>query len=644
MNKIFTAAICLCALTYSAGAQTTTPSVQAFGKVDKSDLELKQCDFEKDANAEVLFDKGIVYFTDSEVVLERHIRIKIFNDNGKKAADIHLEYYGGNRFEWIDRMQAQTINLNNGNIEITKVDKKQIFDKHIDKERSEMVLTFPDVKPGSIIEYKYNVESNYLSNFPDWYFQGQLPTRYSQLEAKVPDYVHYKNLVRVNQPYVFNDRDNNNEIAKIALANVPSINSEPYMSTIKDNLQCIQTQLLSVTPGAGMMNRSYSENWDKVGEDMVEIDEFGPQFRKKLAGEEEIINHAKGLKTNDEKIVYIFNQVKNTMKWNEIYAKYTEDGTPKAWDKKIGNSTEINLMVYHLLNRAGVTAYPILLSTRKHGKVNPAYPTRYQFNTTATYVPIDSATYYVLDATNKYNMYNVIPDKFLNSFGLTIDKENKKYNLEFIQNTTPVRDVVFINADIKPEGKMDGLAQISSFSYNRIDNIESYKTDGEKKYIDNLKEGNNELKISSVKFDNMEVDSLPLTQNINFNLDLTGSDGTYIYFKPNLFTSIGNNPFMSEKRMTDIDFGYNNNYLVVGNYKLPTGFKTDALPKSVRMDMSDQSIGFKRTVSEQEGVITIRYVIAYKKSILFKENYDELREFYKKMFELMNEQIILKKA
>ncbi len=59
-----------------------------------------------------------------------------------------------------------------------------------------------------------------------------------------------------------------------------------------------------------------------------------------------------------------------------------------------------------------------------------------------------------------------------------------------------------------------------------------------KKYIDWLKSGNNDLKISSVKLENMDVDSLPLTQNINFNLDLTGSDGTYIYFKPNLFTSL----------------------------------------------------------------------------------------------------------
>jgi hypothetical protein len=641
MNKIFTL-ILFGAVIFNAHAQTVPPT-QPYGKIDRADLELKSCDFEKDANAEVLFDKGNVYFTNYEIVFERHVRIKIFNDNGKNAADVRIPYISGDHFESIEKIQAETINQNDGKIEITKVDKKQMFDKRIDKERSSVTLTFPDVKQGSVIEYKYTIESPSAGDFPDWYFQSEFPTRYSEIEATVPDFLHYKMLQRISQPLVANTKDRNGEISKMAMANIPSINNEPYMSSIKDNLQCILIQLLSITSG-GAMGRFYSESWNKIGENEAGYDDFGGEFKSKISGEDEIINHAKALKSDDQKISYIFNRIKNAMKWNDLYESYTDDGKGKAWDRKIGNSTEINLIVYHLLTRAGIKAYPILLSTKKHGKVNPAFPNRFQFNTSATYIPIDSANYYILDATGKYNVYNVIPKNLLNSFGLTIDKENKKYDVVFIQNISPIRDVVLVNAEIKPEGKMEGTAQIGSFSYNRIDNVNSYKTEGEKKYIDNLKDGNNDMKISSVKFDNMEVDSLPLNQNINFNLDLSGSDLTYIYFKPNLFTSMGSNPFLSEKRMTDIDFGYLNNYAIIGNYKIPTGFKTDALLKSVRMDMPDQSISFKRVVAEQEGTITVRYSIVYRKSILFKEDYGDIRDFYKKMYEFLNEQIILKKS
>jgi hypothetical protein len=593
-----------------------------------------------------LFDKATVFFTDVNLVTERHIRIKIFNDNGKGAADVHLRYYSGNRYEWIEKLQAQTINDNNGTPVITKVDKKQIFDKHIDKETSEISFAFPDVKPGSIIEYKYMESSGYLSAFPDWYFQSELPTRYSEIEAKIPEWVHYKSLVRVKQPYAVSKWDGNSNIEKIALSNVPSITEEPYMSSMKDNFQCIQTLLLSITPSAstGIIGRNFSESWTKVGQDMADDDDFGGQFNRKLSGEEEILNHAKTLKSTDQKIEYLFDEVKNNMKWNDVYAKYTDDGTPKAWEKKVGNYAEINLMVYHLLKKAGITAYPMITSTRKHGRANPAYPAVYAFNSVVTYVPIDTATYYVLDATQKYNLYNVIPFYFLNSFGLAINKDEKKYDLDFIQNTLPVRSVVLLNAEVTGDGKMQGAAQISNFSYGRIDNIKSYKTDGEKKYIENLVSGNNDLKITSLKMENMEADSLPLTQNINFSLNLPGADGTYIYFKPNLLTDLGNNPFLSEKRKTDIDFGCLNNYSITGNYKIPAGYKVDALPQSTRMDMPDQSISFKRLVAESEGIITVRYTIVYHTSILFKENYEELHSFYKKMYEMLDQQIVLKKG
>jgi hypothetical protein len=191
---------------------------------------------------------------------------------------------------------------------------------------------------------------------------------------------------------------------------------------------------------------------------------------------------------------------------------------------------------------------------------------------------------------------------------------------------------------------MDGTAQISSNSYNRINEVTRYKTDGETKYIDYLRDDDNNLKIASLKFDNMDVDSLPLMQNIKFNLDLAGSDDNYIYFNSNLFTALHKNPFLNDTRKTDIDFGYLDNLSLNGMYKVPAGYKIDALPKSVSMSMPDTSIVFKRIVNQQDGVIAIRYTIAYKKSIYFKEDYADFHEFFKKMYEMLNEQIVLKKS
>jgi hypothetical protein len=638
MNKFFTLiTICGLALAVNAQPQSVTPTSQPYGKVDKADLDLTSCEFEKDAHAEVLFDKGTVYFTqDYDLVFERHIRIKIFTEEGKNYGSARIEYRGGDKSEYLSNFQGETINSDNGVIKITKIDKKQIFTQSVDKIASVLSFAFPDVKPGSIIEYKYSITTPYLSLFPDWYFQREIPTRYSELNTSVPSYFYYKNLVMVTQPYV----KNTDEIK--ALANIPSINEEPFMSSERDNSQRILYELKSINaPG---YFKGFSDSWHKVGEEVCDFDDYGGQFRKKLTGEEEIINKAKSLKSDGEKIEYIFEEVKKQMKWDKSDRWYTSDGTQDAWDKKTGNSTEVNLILCHLLQKSGINALPMLVSTRKNGKVNPAFPSKWQFNKTVAYIPVDTANYYILDATNKYNAFNETPANLLNAFGFWIDKENKKYDIFFLQKTTPVRQMVLINAEIKPDGKMTGSAQMNSFSYNRLSEVEKYKIDGEEKYKEYLTEGDNNLKISAVKFDNMEIDTLPLTQNVDFNLTLSGSDENYIYFSPNLFTGLHVNPFLNENRLSDIDFGYLRFYSINGIYKLPGGFKTDALPKSVSMAMSDGSIVFKRIVAEQDGSILIRYTIDYKKSIFFKENYGELHEFFKKMHEMLNEQIVLKKA
>jgi len=48
-------------------------------------------------------------------------------------------------------------------------------------------------------------------------------------------------------------------------------------------------------------------------------------------------------------------------------------------------------------------------------------------------------------------------------------------------------------------------------------------------------------------------------------------------------------------------------------------------------------------VAEQEGMIVVHYVIDFKKSYYTADQYKPLFEFYRKMHEMLNEQIVLKK-
>jgi len=349
------------------------------------------------------------------------------------------------------------------------------------------------------------------------------------------------------------------------------------------------------------------------------------------------------LHSSDEKIAYLFKTVKNAIKWNGQIQFYTKNGIKEAWDKKTGDAAEINLILYHLLKKAGINSLLILVNTRD--KIDPYNATLYQVNKIVNYIPLDDKTQYILDLAQKENaVYNEMPYYLLNSNGVVIDPYRKLANLLNFNSSSPKRSVIFVNADITSDGKMTGTAQLKSSSYNKVATIKEYKDDGDANYKIALQDKDNSLKIVSLKLENMEVDSLPLTQNVEFSLDLSSSDENYIYFAPNLFTGLNSNPFLNEQRYSNVDFKFLKIYDIYGRYKTPKGYKTDALPKSMSLLMADSSILFKRIVDEQDGLIMVHYVIDFRKSYYTTDEYKPLFEFYRKMHEMLNEQIVLKKG
>lgn len=626
-------------------------------KIPVEELQMASCPFDKGAIAEVLDAKGDVYYDQGlNPVQECHKRIKVFTNDAKDIATCRIEYFSGNNLQYVSGIQAETINLVDGKEQVTKLDKKQIFKQPVDKYYSAVTFSMPDVKAGSIIEYKYTLTTTVPYLIPSWDFQENIPVRYSEYITNIPEYFIFTTQTHMRMPYSnFKRSTGNGSIGNLnyntniedrLMTNLPAVPDEPFMSSKEDNTVDVAFQLATFNPppGAGF-TENFSNNWTKVGERMIDDEDFGGQLKRSLTGEDAIIARAKAMKTDDEKIAYLFNEVKNDMKWNDEHDIYTTDGTYKAWNNKTGNTTEINLILYHLLRKSGVSsAVPMLVSTRGHGKVNPIYTNLLQFNSAVVYIPVDSTKNYLLDASNKYNTYTDAPYYLLNSYGLSIDPDKKGASTVFIDHQAPVRHSVFVKAEIKPGGKVEGTAQINSLSYNRTENVSRYKKDGETKFIEYLTDKDNNLKISSLKFENMDVDTLPLVQNINFNLDLS-SDDSYLYLNPNLFTEMHKNPFSNDVRKTDIDFGYNDNMSMSGIFKVPAGYKIEGLPKNISMTTPDKSIIFRRVVGQDEdGSIVLRYTVSYKKSIFFKEYYDDYHEFFKKMYEMMNENIVLKKS
>ena len=97
------------------------------------------------------------------------------------------------------------------------------------------------------------------------------------------------------------------------------------------------------------------------------------------------------------------------MTWNGNISKYKDLGVKKAFQERTGNVADINLMFIAMLRSAGIDANPVLLSTRKNGI--PIVPTLKGLNYVIAAARNDEGNYYLMDATSKYSIPNLLPTR-----------------------------------------------------------------------------------------------------------------------------------------------------------------------------------------------------------------------------------------
>lgn len=646
----FIAFLIIQATVFTYCAAQTKPGLAPFGEVDIADLKLNACSYENGANAEILFDYGDVITTVDSLVILRHKRIKIFNANAADLANIRLPYHSGDKYESIPFIEAQTIRLENDQVVITKVDPKLIYTEVTDKNNKALVFTFPEVKPGCIIEYRYKFKTVSPNNFPMWFFQSDIPTRYSELAVSISKDLDYNLLKNGKQPFV---KDTSETVAMRknasgeryywAKANVRSFAIEPYMPTGNLNLQYLRFQLHAITAYGRTVQGT--DTWIQIIGKLMRDPDFSEQLDQNLSKQDTIIEHANKLSSDDAKIAYLFNVVKRNMKWNNMDGVYPIDGVKKAWAQKTGNSSEINFILFNLLSKCAISAFPLLLTSRDNGFLSSYSASFSQINKVALYIPIDTTRYYVLDASDKYNVYNEVPADMLNTKGLQVFPKNA-FGSKFVdlKNNKPATHAVTVDAVIKPDGNVAGTAKVVGNSYVRATFHQLYDIVGQKKFEESLSGGVNNIKIAKLDFENMAADSLPLVQNISFSMDSPGSDETYIYFNPNIFTPLETNPFINPERFSDIDLGYLSLFVINGHYKLPAGYKIDVMPKNVRISMEDKGITFSKVQEEKNGYLDMNCTINFKRSAYTVDEYIGVREFYKAMFDMLNTPVVLKKV
>jgi len=635
MKRFVCSLLCL-ALVNLCAAQTTLPEPGEFTEDEKS---ITECPFDKEADAVVIFDGERIDHNDrNEQIYTRHIRLKILKPKGIRYGDVSIHYYSKDEIEFVSDIEAYTYNPKSVP-DIKKVPQSAIFRQKINERWSVVKIAMPDVQPGTIIDYKYIVTAKSY-HLDDWNFQREIPVMHSHFSlAVLPNYEFTYRIFKSDQLPIVIKKDKEGGRIYFEMNNIAGLRDEPYMDAEKDYLQHIEFQMSGYAGTFGGTQR-YMTTWDEVTRELMQRSQFGVQLNKNIPVGPEWLEKVKLISPAYERMAAIYNFVYKNINWNGTISIYAVDGVKETWEKKQGSSGDVNLLLINLLKEAGLEVYPLLVSERGHGKVNPEFPFLDQFNKTMACVLIDGKKY-ILDAVGPYTPPFMTPFSVINTKAFLVVKK-KGGIITLTETEKKDRNFVAIQARIDDNGAMTGKAFIQSNEYARLTRMRAWQRDKERfkeNYFTTYEAG---LKVDSLQLQNMDNDSMALEQQFNFSAPAIAS-GDYKLVNLNLFTGIPKNPFISDIRFTNIDFGCLQSYSVLENIDLPPSLKIETLPKNLRMIMPDTSITFMRYMEVKDNELRVKYDINFLRPVFTADEYEYVKEFYKKMASIMNEQIVLRK-
>ena len=626
---------------------------RVFGKISGHEFQLENYDKDKEAEALVLFDLGKSHFPRTEnsfdVIFERTTRIKIFSEAGVEWSEVEIPFYQeGGIYEKIYDLEAYTYNLEDGHIIKTALDVSNTYDEKTNDYWNVKKFALPNVKEGSIIEYRYKINSQYKFNLRDWEFQWKIPVVYSEYEVKMIPFYEYTYLLQGRTNFdsytSFPDKGVSRQfgsatfqdlVHKFAMEDVPAFYDEEYISSINDYIIKIDFQLAQINYASGS-SLEILTTWEDMIEDLVKHKDFGKYSGKFEKTASKLIdeNDLNG-KTDHEKFDMIIDYIKGNYNWNKYRGKYASKPPSKIITEKVGNCADLNLMAVGLLNGFGIEAYPVIISTRDNGKIKYDYPYSHFFNYVIVLAYIDGKPV-LSDATRVLGLNKRIPANCINDKGLIVNKEKVEWLT--LKSSKPSEISTKIKIDVSPVKQEIQVTQLST-EYDAQYYREQYVD--EKTVVEKLKDTKDyKLSESSIAIENKDNRDKPfgLSYELNPSPEIVNDK---IYIKPFLNEIDSDNPLKQKRRTYPIDMNYSQRRSYISSVQIPEGYELDFKPQNAKIK-NDQFELVYSLVSDNDKV-NIEFSYFFKQAIYPAKDYIKIKLYLKEIITKGNEKIVLAK-
>jgi transglutaminase-like putative cysteine protease len=625
-----------------------------FGKINIEEVSKTTYDLDKTAEAVVLYDIGNAFFSWDDdngfiIIFERSTKIKILSKAGFKYGEIEIPYYKEKqKAEEVYDIEAYTYNQENGLPKISKLDKDNIFNEKTSGNWYNKKFAMPDVKEGSVIEFRYKIESPYFFNFRDWSFQSKIPEVYSEFTFRMIPFYEYHCILQGAAKCDYSKSEVGVEKKRIGeieykektfvfgMRNVPAFRDEDYITSVNDYIMKMEFQLAVVYYMTGTKQEIIT-TWPAYIKELSKMDEFGSYMKSVSKSSEDILNSLGiSAQPNPEKAKTIFNFVKSNYSWNSSSGKYASQTGKEFMKTKTGNSADINLFLCALLNEAGIQSYPVLLSTRSHGKIRVDYPFEKFINYVIVSARIDSANV-MLDATEPLGSFGLLPARCINEKGLIVNTEKTEWTplVDDVHSEVADSNYIAFNDDLD-SAYID--CNLRSYGHNGLRNRNEFQDDSagfkKKCYAEGMESK------GDVNVQNENDPELPFIYDYKASMEVE-SVGDKLLVVPFPGLTMTENPLKLPSRNYPVDMVYKTRHSFVTCIDIPEDYKYLEQVKPVSIDNNLVSIQYQIIIKDD--VIVVSGFYEFKKPVYSRFEYYDLRIYMTKIVETFNDKIVLVK-
>lgn len=655
--------IAISVLALSMGSKAQEYSYE-FGKLGNKEKSMTSCVFDKKAEAVVLFDIGESSFLDTnegfKIRFERRRRIKVLMDAGSKHAEVVIPLYrsAAGRKEELVELEAWSYKEVDGIWQRFKVENGSVFDEKLNNSLDAKKFTFPRVGPGTIIEYRAVIESPFLFRLPDWQFQDEIPTMYSKYQTKMVPFYEYafitKGISRFHSQHSYQDPEErtwgtvsghygssgtgfnyHDMVYEFVMINTQAFRDESFITSRQDYIASLDFQLSQINRPDGTKEEIIT-SWEEMVEDNLKYTGFGKYIKKSKGEAGRYLKAHPGLmqKEAGQRARELIYHVKNSFEWDGYYRKFAVL-TPKQFaEQKKGSSAEMNLYLVALLRAAGIEAYPVLISTRNHGRIDKKYPFEHFLNHVVVNVILADDSY-LADATSRLLAYDRIPPRCINGEGLImaggpvqwLPLSQKAMSEELFElKLSP--DPLLVEAGVQLKvtaNEYEGYAYRNGFE----DDMEELK-----RFF--KKEGFSEVKDLSTS--NYHDPSLAYEIQAEGRTEIGMLDGQ-LMISPFLNLPYTKSPFIQAKRSYPVDMTYARTHRFRAEIKVPEGYRAGPLPENYlkENDLVHIAINYRA----EEGMLLAEGAYSFKQAVYATNDYPKLRYYLNQIVKHFNEPVLL---